>query len=769
MPVLSHQAAAGSAPLSQRLQAVTEALAATHHQSDVLGIVLIPALHALQASAGAVLLADSASVGLELAAAQGYPSDAQNPWREGGLLNGAGPAGDALQRHEPLFFEHPGALLQAYPEWAGRTEGVTAGATAVLPMVLDHRPLGALIVEFNEPHHFTEAEIPFLRTLAAQCAVALGRAELNKTLEARVAARTIELEGERAALDAFVAYKEAVGSESDVLTLVRQAVQVVHANLLHVSVAYYELEDGLWKARVWSEDVSPEVAAEIQAGVPADAPDFSQAAHSRAAVFVDGWEAEVNGLPSTTAYGAVALLPLVVNGQTRSLFAVGTREAHAWVEREKALVRAVARGLSITLERTEITRQLQTQNAELDARAQALQAFAQLTQDMATQSDPYQFVRRAQEVMLSLLTPGYALYYERDGQHWRNRVQVGQVGHADLQAFIDAGPLVGATPTVDVPWTTQRPHYQDDYVRGSDTPAEMVQHVTTAASLPVFRRGAVVGVLVAVLFDARRWTSTDQVVLETVVGSLSLALERAEQAGELQQRTRELERSNAELEQFAHVASHDLQVPIRAVTSFAGIIKRRYQAELDTRGQLYLQQIIDNGEHMKRLVDDLLTLSSVGTRQREHQQVQVETVVDAVVSRLQVENLEARITRTALPAVQADPQQLDQLFQNLISNALKYRRDEVIPQVRVSAGRDGPMWRFAVADNGIGIEAAYFERIFEIFQRLHGRETFEGTGIGLAVCKKIVERHGGHLWLESTPGQGTTFFFTIPMGEHGRT
>ncbi|MGM9321002.1 ATP-binding protein [Deinococcus aquaticus] len=757
MPVPPAHDTAASVFLSDHLQAVTEALATTQGQSAVLELVLTSAGQALGTVAGAVLLLDAASQSLTPFSAGPDAS----LW-QGGPLEESGPVRDALARRESLFFADQGALLRSYPELEVRAAGAGAVATAVLPMTLDDQLSGALVVNVPAPHPFTEAEIRFLRILAAQCAVALDRAQLHQTLEDRVAARTAELEGERAALDAFVAYKESVGSESDVRILARQAVRVVQAGLQHVSAAYYELEDGWWKARVWSEDVAPEVAAEIQAGVPEDAPDFRDAARSQAAVFADGWNAEANELPSTDAYGAVALLPLTVNGETRSLFAVGTRDARAWNEREKALVRAVVRGLGITLERTEITRQLQARNAELDARTQALEAFAQLTQDLATQSDPYEFVRRAQEVTLSLLSPGYSLYYERDGNQWRNRVQVGDVGHADLQAFIDAGPPVGETPSIDVPWTTREPLYQDDYARGSDTPPEMVQHVQTVASLPVFRHGTVVGVLIAVLFDGRCWTPTDRVTLDTVVRSLGLALERAEQAGELRQRTEQLERSNAELEQFAYIASHDLQAPIRAVTSFAGIINRRYGAQLDERGQLYLRQIIDSGEHMKQLLDDLLTFSRVHTERHAFLPVDANVVFDTVAQRLQAGAPAAQVTRAALPTVRADALQLDQLLQNLISNGLKYRREGTVPQVRVSAQPDGPMWRFAVTDNGIGIESQYFGRIFEIFQRLHVRETYEGTGIGLAVCKKIVEQHGGQLWVDSTPGEGSTFYFTLP-------
>lgn len=236
--------------------------------------------------------------------------------------------------------------------------------------------------------------------------------------------------------------------------------------------------------------------------------------------------------------------------------------------------------------------------------------------------------------------------------------------------------------------------------------------------------------------------------------------ERTEQ---LRAQAAELQRSNQELEQFAYIASHDLQAPIRAVTSFAGLLESRYSSQLDERGQKYLTQIVSSGVHMKRLVDDLLAFSRIHTTQHSLEPTDSQLVFNEVAGRLGQDDSPAvpQMTCGPLPRVLADPRQLDQLLQNLLSNALKYCRDGVLPEVHVSAQRDGDLWRFAVQDNGIGIAPEYFSRIFEIFQRLHGQEQYKGTGIGLAVCKKIVERHGGQIWLESTVGQGTTFFFTL--------
>ncbi|GGM17076.1 ATP-binding protein [Deinococcus aerophilus] len=746
---------------------MTEALTTARTQHDVFGVVLPVMLGALDADVVTALLMDDTGTRLDCAATRGHPGTAL--YGQGGLpdkdglADTPGPVWDALKNRSPLFFETRSALAQAYPGWTTRTEG--GAATAVLPLVLGGRPLGALVVEFGETHIFAPEERQFLGILAAQCAVSLGHARLGQDLEAQEAARAAEPEEQRGALAAFYAYQEAVGSENDVLVLARQAGKVVRANLPHVSAVYYALEGERWKAQVWSEDVPPEVVAQMTEGVPTDAPNFHEAAQSGSPRFVDGWDASSNSLPSATSYGAAAFLPLVIGGHTRGLFAVGTREAHAWTERDQALVRAVARGLTIALDRTESARHLAQQNAELEARTRALEAFAELTRDLAVHSDADTLIERAMQVVLSLLPHGMALFYQKRAHRWRATAQVGGAGTPALQAVIDQGFPVGHIPTLDLPDQTGEGLFQDVYDQTRDVAPELVSHLRAVATLPVWVNGRVLGIFNVALFEGWCWSPADRAVLETAARSLGLALEGAQTVNQLAQRTWELERSNAELEQFAYVASHDLQAPIRAVTSFAGIIERRYGTQLDERGRMYVQQIVHGGEQMKRLIDNLLAFSRLHTRRQELVPVDSAAVFDTVVGRLQTGPLPsgASVTRQKLPVVCADAPQLDQLLQNLISNGLKYRREGVPPQVRVWAERDGAWWRFAVSDNGIGIEQQYFERIFVIFQRLHGQEEYEGTGIGLAVCQKIIERHGGRLWVESRPGQGSTFFFTLPQ------
>lgn len=240
---------------------------------------------------------------------------------------------------------------------------------------------------------------------------------------------------------------------------------------------------------------------------------------------------------------------------------------------------------------------------------------------------------------------------------------------------------------------------------------------------------------------------------------------RAEQA--LDQRTRELERSNAELERFAYVASHDLQEPLRTVASYVQLLERRYKDRLDSDANEFIAYAVNAAKRMQRLINDLLDYSRVGTRGKAMAPTAAEAALGRAVVNLQatIEEGAALVTHDALPTVRADETQLVQLFQNLIANALKFRRVGAAPLVHVSARKcDGP-WTFGVRDNGIGIAPEYFERIFVVFQRLHGPEVYPGTGIGLAICQKIVERHGGRIWLESKPGEGCTFFFTLPGAE----
>ncbi len=225
----------------------------------------------------------------------------------------------------------------------------------------------------------------------------------------------------------------------------------------------------------------------------------------------------------------------------------------------------------------------------------------------------------------------------------------------------------------------------------------------------------------------------------------------------------DLERSNRELEQFAYAASHDLQEPLRMVSSYTQLLARRYRGQLDQDADEFISYAVDGAERMQRLINDLLAYSRVGTRGRAFQTTDCEQALQQALANLQtaIEESGAIVTHDPLPTVVADQSHLTQVFQNLVGNALKFR-SSVPPSIHVGVQEKSGHWLFWVSDNGIGIDPEYHERIFVIFQRLNAGDKYPGTGIGLALCKNIVERHGGRIWVESQPGQGATFYFTIP-------
>jgi len=224
-----------------------------------------------------------------------------------------------------------------------------------------------------------------------------------------------------------------------------------------------------------------------------------------------------------------------------------------------------------------------------------------------------------------------------------------------------------------------------------------------------------------------------------------------------------LQRSNTEFEQLAYVASHDMQEPLRKIASYLQLLSQRYQGRLDADADEFIGYAVDGAKRMQALINDLLAFSRVGTKAKPFAPTDCNAIVRTALMDLQIaiEECGAQVEVGELPTVMGDATQLPQLFRNLLSNAIKFRRD-VAPRIQVRAQPSGTAWRFAVSDNGIGIAAEYFERIFIIFQRLHGRSRYAGTGIGLAICKKIVERHGGQIEVQSTLGEGSTFAFTLP-------
>ena len=268
---------------------------------------------------------------------------------------------------------------------------------------------------------------------------------------------------------------------------------------------------------------------------------------------------------------------------------------------------------------------------------------------------------------------------------------------------------------------------------------------------------------------------------QATLGRLTEALKERESAeaalrelnqtleGRVRSQTSALRRSNEELTQFAYLASHDLQEPLRAVTGFLEILRERKSEHLDDTAKGYVKKAHDGAVRMKELIQDLLAYSRVGTEAKSLVPTDSRAVVDRVLGdlRFAIEEANAKVLCEPLPKVNCDARQLGQVFQNLVSNALKFR-GATPPTIRISAKRSSGSWQFSVADNGIGIMAEFADRIFEMFKRLHTRQEYPGSGIGLAICRRIVTRHGGKIWVESSEGNGATFHFTIPAVPPGQ-
>jgi light-regulated signal transduction histidine kinase (bacteriophytochrome) len=259
-------------------------------------------------------------------------------------------------------------------------------------------------------------------------------------------------------------------------------------------------------------------------------------------------------------------------------------------------------------------------------------------------------------------------------------------------------------------------------------------------------------------------------VVSQVAAAERARAEATETRAVVEEQAEDLRRSNTELEQFAYVASHDLQEPLRKVASFCQLIERRYKGQLDERGEQYIEFAVDGAKRMQQLINDLLMFSRVGRQSTGFEDVDLEQVLAQALRQLEatISEAGAEVTHDPLPRVEGDQSLLVQLFQNLVGNGVKFRA-EAPPRVHLSASRtmgEGGVaaWDFTCGDNGIGIEPQYADKIFVIFQRLHGREVYAGTGIGLAMCKKIVEYHGGRLWLDTTPrdAPGALFRWTLP-------
>ncbi|WP_295813906.1 ATP-binding protein [uncultured Deinococcus sp.] len=576
--------------------------------------------------------------------------------------------------------------------------------------------------------------------------------------------RNESLQAETDALAVFASFTRMVGVESDPLALARHAVETLAQAFVQGSAAYFEPDGDRWRAVAWAGPLTPPAVAYIQAGLPfrhlmPDAEGHAQ--------FFEGWpqtEPELVGLLPDLR--AVAVAPLRRGPGTVGLLTAGLTHRPTWSGRDRAMFNAVAQGLSLADERSRLTRELLTQRAELQARTDAMEGFAELARDLAFETDVLAVIRRAQQIVLGMLPPGVALYYEPEDTRWRVKVQVGSLNNETLQRTVDAGLSLEGTGNLWIPWRSGEAYYQEAYAPDTDGLADQTGNIGSTATVPVVVDGRPRGVLAVALFDRRAWSPTDRIILDTAVRHLSLALERAHVAGAMDAQREQLVAANEGLEAFSYSVSHDLRAPLRHIQGFLGILRRAVVAGDAAKVDSALGVVDQAAARMNVLIDALLNFSYVSRNTLARDPVDLTVLVQAVRTELPPSQ-EHRIQWTveALPTVRGDATLLGQVMGNLIHNAVKYSGTRPHPAVTVRAERQPGADVIVVSDNGVGFDPQYQHKLFGVFQRLHRQDEFEGTGIGLATVRRIIQRHGGQVWATSVPGEGATFSFSLPREE----
>lgn len=447
------------------------------------------------------------------------------------------------------------------------------------------------------------------------------------------------------------------------------------------------------------------------------------------------------------------------------------RQAHLGLEAKVAERTAELQGANVRLTR-EIAERQQAE-AALERSTQELAFRNRIATIFLTASDDYAVAETVLQVILEASASRYGVYgyLDEDGA----LVVPSMTRHIWEQCQVPDKDFVFPRETWGNsiwPRALREKRTLYDNTPSTLTPPGHIQ-IERNVCVPIIYGGDVIG-LVHVANKETDYTEADIRLMETLGQNIAPILNarlqrdrqekgrrRAEAA--LAHKAQELAWSNAELEQFAYVASHDLQEPLRVIVNYLQLLERRYQGNIDAEAEKFIARAVAGAGRMKQLITDLLLYSRVGTKGKPLDPTDCEAACREALDNLRaaVEEAGAVVHLQALPTVQADAGQMTQLFQNLIGNAVKFHGPEP-PEVEVAAEPQGEEWRFAVRDNGIGMEPEYLERIFGVFQRLHTRTEYPGTGIGLAVCQKIVERHRGRIWAESALGQGSTFYFTIP-------
>jgi len=466
--------------------------------------------------------------------------------------------------------------------------------------------------------------------------------------------------------------------------------------------------------------------------------------------------ASADGLQSLKAEGArsVVIVPIITTTETLGIIEVASRVPRHFRLDEVRLLEAIGHQIGIAIQKARLV-----EEAERRARQQeALNAIAMATSQTLNFEEALQIALdkvlqatgrekgyiRLQDPVTGVL--GLAAHRGISGGYLESLAEDLRPGSKSERVFTSGEALVindAGDPSIS------------EEVR--------LEGGRAFVWVPLKVRGATVGIINVSTTRQAPFQPHEVELLQAIGNVVGVAIENARLFQQLSKNAHELERSNADLQHFAYIASHDLQEPLRMVSSYMQLLSRRYKGKLDADADEFISFAVDGATRMQGLINALLSYSRVDTQGKAFEPTDCEKVLDGTLASLKnaIEDSGAQVSRSALPTVKADAVQLGQVFQNLIANAIKFHNHSA-PVVRISAEQKGAAWVFTFADNGIGFDPQHAERVFVMFQRLHGREEYPGTGIGLAVCKKIIERHGGRIWVDSKPGEGASFHFTLP-------
>ena len=558
-------------------------------------------------------------------------------------------------------------------------------------------------------------------------------------------------------LSTSVALSEAAATTDDLTALARHVGAILRRNIPNLLAAYFTRQDERWVAEVDSDAVPPEFMALLRAGLPLGTPFLAQTVAARTPQFFDHWNAAEQGMPQAKQFQAVGVAPFFQGEQAVSLLTVGLVGQAVWTEQQRHLFLAVHQALYSAQQRKALGQEQQ----------RALEAFMMLTEAIGMETDRVRLAERACELFLASM-PGWSTgYYEWDGGLWRARHT--NVPDPVLRAALFAGvpastPGLCAAVEAGGPVFFDRLGASDEYVAGAGA-------YDAAAFIPYFRDGQPAAMFAIGSEEYQTWQPEDRALFEAVGRSLGLGLERAWQAQDLEEQRHELhvankalQVANEDLEAFAYSASHDLRTPVRHIKGFAEVTRRALTGGQPDKAVRSLQVVEEAADQMNRMIDAMLALSRSTVQPLTRGQVNLNALVEQARKNVEDEggsrDIEWRVA--PLPQVMGDPATLQQVLTNLLSNAVKFTRprERAVIEIGTHAGEEA--WTVWVRDNGVGFDAAYADRLFGPFQRLHRHSEFEGTGIGLATVRRIVLRHGGRIWASSVPGEGTTFSFTLP-------